>query len=326
MQLENLIRHFRDIQKDVESKDRVHVRHADFNGVTGFERVGIHHMVLPPGKRTSLPHAESLEEEFVFVISGRPDAWVDGWIHPLRPWDGVGFPAGSAIAHTILNNTNEDVELLVLGERTKKENQCVFPLHPGLKAEMGNFWWEVSPRRLGPHSGEPGKVGLHEITHERPPFIMNAMDIEGQTGWSYPGSTETFGVFHRFGDKIGLEKVAVSFERIPLGKRTSWPHVHAVEEEFAFILSGTAKVWLNGNVFEAGPGTGVAFPPNSGVAHCLINDGPEPVTFVMVGEPIEGDRINYPMHPSRNEEMRVRGTFLEFSAPLGAHDGRAMEA
>ena len=32
----------------------------------GMTRIGIHHVRLPPGRRTSLPHAESAEEEFVF--------------------------------------------------------------------------------------------------------------------------------------------------------------------------------------------------------------------------------------------------------------------
>ena len=45
----------------------------------GLTRLGIHHVRLPPGQRTSYPHAESAEEEFVFVIEGEPDAWIDGF-------------------------------------------------------------------------------------------------------------------------------------------------------------------------------------------------------------------------------------------------------
>ncbi len=37
----------------------------------GLTRLGIHHDVVPPGSRTSHPHAESREEEFVFVLDGR---------------------------------------------------------------------------------------------------------------------------------------------------------------------------------------------------------------------------------------------------------------
>src|ERR1700678_2272362 len=57
----------------------------------GLTRLGIHHERLPPGRRTSSPHAESIEEEFVYVIEGTPDVWLDGTLHRLRPGDGVGF-------------------------------------------------------------------------------------------------------------------------------------------------------------------------------------------------------------------------------------------
>jgi uncharacterized cupin superfamily protein len=47
---------------------------APFSKYFGFKKLGIHHETLPPGRRTSFPHAESAEEEFVFVIEGNPDA------------------------------------------------------------------------------------------------------------------------------------------------------------------------------------------------------------------------------------------------------------
>src|SRR4029077_19956308 len=75
----------------------------------GLTRIGIHHLRLPPGRRTSYPHAESAEEEFVFVIEGRPDAWIDGVLHPLEPGDSVAFPAGTGILQPVLNNTTDCV-------------------------------------------------------------------------------------------------------------------------------------------------------------------------------------------------------------------------
>ncbi len=71
----------------------------------GLTRIGIHHLRLPPGRRTSHPHAESAEEEFVFVVEGHPDVWIDGALHPLAPGDSVGFPAGTGVSHAFLNNT-----------------------------------------------------------------------------------------------------------------------------------------------------------------------------------------------------------------------------
>jgi uncharacterized cupin superfamily protein len=123
----------------------------------GLTRLGIHHERLPPGRRTSFPHAESAEEEFVFVIEGRPDVWLDGHLHPLKPGDSVGFPAGSGLAHTFINNTDAEVRLLVVGETSKAENRIVYPLHPERRA-VREDWWEDHPRRpLGPHDGVPDR-------------------------------------------------------------------------------------------------------------------------------------------------------------------------
>src|ERR1700761_6219302 len=63
----------------------------------GLTKIGIHHIRLPPGQRTSYPHAESDEEEFIFVVEGRPHVWIDGVLHRLEPGDSVGFPAGTGI-------------------------------------------------------------------------------------------------------------------------------------------------------------------------------------------------------------------------------------
>jgi uncharacterized cupin superfamily protein len=83
----------------------------------GLVRLGVHHEVLKPGHRTSLPHAETVEEECVYVLEGRPHAWIDGTLYPLRPDDIVVFAPGTGIRHTIVNQTEQDVRLLVVGER-----------------------------------------------------------------------------------------------------------------------------------------------------------------------------------------------------------------
>ena len=76
----------------------------------------------------------------------------------MKPHCAVGFPAGTGLAHNFINNTDKDVELLVLGERTKKENLCSFPVNPEQK-DTCNIWWSDAPTRsLGPHNGKPGPI------------------------------------------------------------------------------------------------------------------------------------------------------------------------
>ncbi len=155
----SFIRHYNELQND----DNVRLRGTNelagigspFSKALGLTKLGIHHVMLQPGRRTSLPHAESLEEEFVYVIEGTPDAWIDGELFRLTPGDAVGFPAGTGIAHSFLNNTDKPVRLLVVGEANKDENRIVYPVNPEVRA-LRTDWWDDAPARpLGPHDGKP---------------------------------------------------------------------------------------------------------------------------------------------------------------------------
>ncbi len=132
---------------------------SPFGRAFGLTRLGIHHELLPPGRRTSWPHAEKMEEEFVYVIGGTPDVWLDGELHRLAPGDAVGFPARTGIAHTFINNTATNVRLLVVGDRSRADNQVHYPLHPARNAEIGAQHWADAPTRaLGAHDGIPERL------------------------------------------------------------------------------------------------------------------------------------------------------------------------
>jgi uncharacterized cupin superfamily protein len=137
------------------STERLSIR-SPFGRHFGLTRLGIHHELLLPGRRTSWPHAESTEEEFIYVIEGTPDVWLDGVLYRLSPGDGVGFKPGDGLAHTFLNNTDAPVRLLVVGDTKRADNQVHYPLHPARNAEVGAQWWRDHPeRQLGPHDGLP---------------------------------------------------------------------------------------------------------------------------------------------------------------------------
>lgn len=158
------IKHYSEIQDPDSShypdSDELLSIGSPFAKKFGLTQLGIHHEVLPPGRRTSWPHTESDEEEFIYVIEGNPDAWIDGHLHRLNPGDGVGFLAGTGICHTFLNNTETDVRLLVVGEATKKTNKCFYALHPkqNERAQKEGWLWQNPPQQaLGNHDGIPNK-------------------------------------------------------------------------------------------------------------------------------------------------------------------------
>lgn len=131
---------------------------APFGRHFGLTRMGIHHERLLPGRRTSYPHAESAEEEFVYVIEGNPDVWLDGVMHRLAPGDAVGFPAGTGQCHTFINNTETEVRLLVVGEASKPENRIYYPKNPEQRPTRDDWWADVPARLMGDHDGLSDRV------------------------------------------------------------------------------------------------------------------------------------------------------------------------
>ena len=123
----------------------------------GLRRIGLHVERLPPGHRTSWPHAEEDEEEFVYVLEGNIDAWIDGVLHPMVAGDLAAFPAGTGISHTMINNGTTEALLLVGGERAKSDSRIVYPIDPVRRAQIPwSGWWDDAPERpLGPHDGLP---------------------------------------------------------------------------------------------------------------------------------------------------------------------------
>jgi uncharacterized cupin superfamily protein len=123
----------------------------------GLLALGIHLVRVPPGRRTSFPHAESAEEEFVYVVEGEVDAWIDGELHRMKAGDLAAFPAGTGVCHTFLNDGDRDALLLAGDKGDKVIDRITYPLNPERRAQMPwSRWWDDAPRRpLGPHDGRP---------------------------------------------------------------------------------------------------------------------------------------------------------------------------
>ena len=136
-------------------EDLAHGR--EIGRMAGLLRIGLHVKRLSAGHRLSYPHAEESEEEFVYVLEGAVDAWIDGELYPMERGDLAAFPAGTGIAHTFINNGTSEAVLLVGGEGNKSDNRIVYPRNPERRAQLPwSHWWDDAPARpLGPHDGKP---------------------------------------------------------------------------------------------------------------------------------------------------------------------------
>ncbi len=155
------IRHWQALEGEdnehyADSDERMSIG-APLGRLLGLTRLGIHHERLLPGRRLSYPHAESAEEEFIFVLEGHPDAWINGELYPLSPGDAVAFPAGTGICHTFINNSEHETRFLVVGETRKPENRITYPLNPDYEATRKDRWLNPPEHPMGNHSGLPDK-------------------------------------------------------------------------------------------------------------------------------------------------------------------------
>ena len=152
--------HWRDIlDKDEGGYPNSGERHgidARFGRRARFSRIGIHFEVLPAGRRTSWPHAERDEAEWVYVVAGTVETWLDGHLHTMTEGDFIGYQSRTGITHVTINNSDADALLLVGAEAGRMKNQFWYPLHPHRDKETGELCWTDHPKlKLGPHDGLP---------------------------------------------------------------------------------------------------------------------------------------------------------------------------
>lgn len=84
----------------------------------GLKNFGANLTTLAPGAVSSLRHAHSRQDEFVYVLSGNPTLVTDHGDTPMPAGLCIGFPAGTGDAHMFVNRTGEDCVLLVVGDRS----------------------------------------------------------------------------------------------------------------------------------------------------------------------------------------------------------------
>ena len=96
---------------------------GDLFGLTKF---GINLTRLGPGSVSSLRHAHSKQDEFIYVLEGHPVLVTNAGETMLEPGMCAGFRAGTGNAHHLINRSEEDVLYLEIGDRTAGDS-AVYP-------------------------------------------------------------------------------------------------------------------------------------------------------------------------------------------------------
>ena len=106
----------------------------------GLANFGVNLTRLVPGAASALRHAHTKQDEFVYILEGRPTLHTDEGRTPLEPGMCAGFKAGTGNGHCLINESSEDVVYLEVGDRTPGDDGT-YP-DDDLKASLVDGKWK----------------------------------------------------------------------------------------------------------------------------------------------------------------------------------------
>lgn len=115
----------------------------------GLKNFGVNLTRLEPNAVSSLRHAHERQDEFVFVLQGCPSLLTNEGKTRLSPGMCAGFRAGTGNAHTLINETEEDVVYLEIGDRTSGD-EVTYP-DDDLHAQFNDGQWMFSHKDGTPY-------------------------------------------------------------------------------------------------------------------------------------------------------------------------------
>ena len=119
---------------------------GDLFGLTNF---GVNLTRLAPGASSALRHAHTKQDEFVYILQGHPTLHTDKGPTRLAPGMCAGFKAGTGNGHCLVNDTQQDVVYLEVGDRTPGDEGS-YP-DDDLKAVMVDGKWKFTHKDGSPY-------------------------------------------------------------------------------------------------------------------------------------------------------------------------------
>jgi uncharacterized cupin superfamily protein len=118
--------------------------------VFGLENFGVNLTRLEPGAVSSLRHAHTLQDEFVYIVQGQPTLHTDEGRIRLAPGMCAGFKAGTGNGHRLINETADAVVYLEVGDRTPGDEGS-YP-DDDLKAVLVEGKWQFVHKNGTPYA------------------------------------------------------------------------------------------------------------------------------------------------------------------------------
>ena len=127
----------------------------------------------------------------------------------------------------------------------------------------------------------------------------------------------------RLGPDLGLSKLGCRLVELAPAKR-AWPyHLHHMNEEIFFILSGTGTLRFDGAEHPVRPGDVIGAPTGPDSAHQLHNSGTEPLRYLAISTLLYPEIAEY---PDTGKFNAMTGPMTGPGAATFQHVGRRADA
>lgn len=96
------------------------------------------------------------------------------------------------------------------------------------------------------------------------------------------------------GDLFGLTNFGVNLTRLAPNAISALRHAHSKQDEFVYVLRGSPTLYTDEGPTRLIPGMCAGFKAGTGNGHHLVNETPEDVLYLEVGDRTPGDEGSYP--------------------------------
>lgn len=87
----------------------------------GLVNFGVNLTELEPGSMSSLKHHHKKQDEFIYILSGTPTLYYGDNQYLMNPGDCFGFQKDNGVGHHLVNNSDDFVAYLEIGDRIPQE-------------------------------------------------------------------------------------------------------------------------------------------------------------------------------------------------------------
>jgi uncharacterized cupin superfamily protein len=253
----------------------------------GARRLGIAIIEIPPGRRSTPPHAHADEDEAFLVLEGSGLSYQSTGRRDVHTYeigvDDIVWHRANAEAHTLIAG-DEGMTVLVLAEGSRT-NITYMPR--ARQFWLGPRWSPADMKHPFAADTELGPLELPDPTPERPPSIRNLADLtlsEGRDGRLAYASRDM--------REMGAERIVLAHDAMPPDTHNTELHFHSAREEAWFVRGGSGIARLGEDGHPLRSGSFWLCTENGGVGH-RVEVGPDGMDLITMGDLVGGDVCVY---------------------------------